>query len=149
MKEMIDKWVSVGTQSAPGGTASEAPASEPSGALDMVAVDEARASLKDKFPKLVGYYLEDSADYMSQMEGALSDGALEKIGAPAHALKSSSRLLGAIKVSEIARELEMASKAVAAGSQPPIDIGAQVAALRAALAQAQPELEQFVDANSG
>ncbi|MBI1327314.1 MAG: response regulator [Alphaproteobacteria bacterium] len=74
--------------------------------LDMDAVDKAKAILKDKYGKMVTLYIEDVEQYLEQIEKAIASHDVEAIVLPAHTIKSSSRRMGAIKLSGIAEDIE-------------------------------------------
>lgn len=118
------------------------------GVLDLEVIETARASMKDKFVGLLSCYFEDSSDYISQIEDAVGEGEFGKLKAPAHTLKSSSRLLGAMEVARIAELLEEASNDAVKGKELTIDVEEMVAALRQAYSQARSELEIHAKADA-
>ena len=63
---------------------------------------EARSVMKDKFPTMIEYFLEDSATYINSIKDGLAANDAAQIAAPAHTIKSSAGQLGAEKISEIA-----------------------------------------------
>ena len=102
--------------------------------------------MKSNFSMIVEYYLEDSADYMSQIESAASSGEAQNAAAPAHTLKSSSKLLGATRVADLSKQLEETCSAIGDGKSSDADITDLVSALREALDVARPQLEQVLSA---
>ncbi len=74
--------------------------------LDMTAIAEAKATMKAKFPTMVQYFLEDAETYIGNVREGISLVSAEKIVSPAHTLKSSSRQMGAMRMSDIAKEME-------------------------------------------
>ena len=78
--------------------------------INQEAALEAKATMKDKFPRMVEYFLEDSVMYMKGIEEGLAANDAEKIKSPAHTVKSSAHQLGAEKMSEIAKQIEHMAK---------------------------------------
>lgn len=74
--------------------------------LDMTALDDARTTMKQKFPLIIEYFLEDAKGYMAQIEQAANAGTAEAMVMPAHTLKSSSKQVGGVKLSECAEDVE-------------------------------------------
>lgn len=84
--------------------------------LDRESFDEAREMLQGKFGQIVEYFLEDADGYIENIRDAVAGNAAEKAVSPAHALKSSSRQMGAFRLSEIARTIEEVARGAVAGS---------------------------------
>jgi HPt (histidine-containing phosphotransfer) domain-containing protein len=59
---------------------------------------------------LVATYLAEGAEYMAQLEAAAGAGDIAAIVRPAHSLKSSSAALGAARMSQISRDIELAGR---------------------------------------
>ncbi len=74
--------------------------------LDQTIVEEARAMMKTKFPTMVQYFFEDAEMYLAGVREGIAEKNIEKIVSPAHTLKSSSRQMGALRLSDIAKETE-------------------------------------------
>lgn len=74
--------------------------------LDMTAVNEAKDTMKAKFPTMVQYFMEDAEAYIRSIREGISLASAEKIISPAHTLKSSSRQMGAMRMSTIAKAME-------------------------------------------
>ncbi len=74
--------------------------------LDAEAIAESKELMGDKFGKLVGYFLEDSAMYIGQVEQAFARGDAEGLVPPAHTLKSSSRQMGCARLALLAEAVE-------------------------------------------
>jgi DNA-binding response OmpR family regulator len=77
--------------------------------LDMTAVIESKQILKDKYPSMLNYYVEDVTNYMDEIRTALETGIIKSAIRPAHTIKSSSRRMGAAKLSDLAKDLELAA----------------------------------------
>ena len=78
--------------------------------LDTDAVNEARSMFRAKFTTMSGYYFEDAQGYLDNIRDAIAGANVAGIVAPAHTLKSSSRQMGAARVSIIAKEIETAAR---------------------------------------
>jgi len=74
--------------------------------LDMSVVEEAKAMMKNKFPTMIEYFLEDSATYIAAIRDGIVTKNAEQIVSPAHTLKSSSRQMGAMVMSALAKQVE-------------------------------------------
>jgi HPt (histidine-containing phosphotransfer) domain-containing protein len=75
--------------------------------MDESAMNEARLVLKDKYPSMLDYYIEDVTNYIEDISIAINSGIPEGVARPAHTIKSSSKRMGAVKLSEIAMEMEV------------------------------------------
>ena len=82
--------------------------------LNQQALDELRALDPDGsaglLTRIIMSYLSDAPGLMRQIQAAWAGRDLSTLARHAHALKSTSASLGATRVSELARELEMAGK---------------------------------------
>ena len=87
--------------------------------LDMEAVEEARSILKEEYDAMVSFYCENAQDYINEIMAAIPAGDIEAIIRPAHTLKSSSKQMGAIKLSDIAKDIEYCAKAIVKGEAAP------------------------------
>jgi HPt (histidine-containing phosphotransfer) domain-containing protein len=74
--------------------------------IDMNIYNEAREMMKDKFPTLVGYFLEDAAEYISAIKSGVAGENVQHILTASHTLKSSARQIGAAKLSLYAAQIE-------------------------------------------
>jgi len=114
--------------------------------LDLEALGEVKAAMRDKFTAMVDYYLEDSASYITQIDAALADGAIDKAISPAHTLKSSSKQLGVMQVSEFARQLEeQARSRIEGNGSGGQDIASLFNRLREAFEFAEPQLKKLLE----
>lgn len=80
--------------------------------LDEQVIDELRASVggDDAFiAELAATYVTEGTDQMGQIEAAAADGDVAGIVRPAHSLKSSSASLGAARMAQLSREMELAA----------------------------------------
>ena len=97
--------------------------------LDRAVIAELRESVGDDdefITDLAATYLAESAEHLAVMDAAATAGDAAAIVRPAHTLKSSSAALGALRLSAIARDIEMAGRAGNAA-----DLTARVADARA------------------
>lgn len=78
--------------------------------LDMQAFQEAKDMMKAKFPIMLQYFLEDTETYIASIHEGLALVNASKIVSPAHTIKSSSKQMGAIAMSEIAKAMEMLAR---------------------------------------
>jgi HPt (histidine-containing phosphotransfer) domain-containing protein len=82
--------------------------------LDKSVIDELRESVGDDdefIADLVATYVSESRDHLTAMEQAAEANDAGAIVRPAHTLKSSSAALGAMRLAQVAREIEMAGRA--------------------------------------
>ena len=90
---------------------------------------------EDFLVELIDAYLGDAPDRLARLRQALEAGDAETFTFEAHTLKSSSANLGAMKVSAIAKEMEMAGRAgkMAQMAEPAARTEAEFALVKAAL----------------
>ena len=83
-------------------------------ALDQTTLNELRALDPDGssqvLAQIIASYLEDAPNPIRQMQAALAGSDLAGLTRHAHSLKSTSLSLGATRVSQIARDIELAGK---------------------------------------
>ena len=82
--------------------------------LDPAVLDELRDSVggdEEFIADLVATYVTEGSGHLSEMQSAAAAADAAAIVRPAHTLKSSSAALGAMRLSEIAREIEFAGRA--------------------------------------
>lgn len=73
-------------------------------------VKAARELMGERFPTMVKYFLEDTEMYMSEIEKAIEEKDFARAISPSHTIKSSAKQLGAEKVSDIAKQIEVHSR---------------------------------------
>ena len=81
--------------------------------LDPVVLDELRESVgndEEFISDLVATYISEGDEHLAAMEAAAEAGDAAAIVRPAHTLKSSSAALGAMRLAQIARDIEMAGR---------------------------------------
>jgi HPt (histidine-containing phosphotransfer) domain-containing protein len=81
--------------------------------VDLEVVDELRESTGDDMEfvrELVATYVEESAGNIAALEAAMAAGDLGAVVRPSHTLKSSSASVGAMRLSELCRGIEIAGR---------------------------------------
>ncbi len=74
--------------------------------LDANIVAKARKMMKRRFPTMIEYFLEDTQGYIDQIRKGLSQEDVSQLVVPSHTIKSSARQMGALEVSDLAKEIE-------------------------------------------
>ncbi len=74
--------------------------------IDMKTLNDMKELMEEKFGPMIEKYLENSARYIAQAEEALANSNAKTLADSAHPLKSLSASVGAMRVSELAAELE-------------------------------------------
>jgi len=92
--------------------------------IDMTVHDGLRDLLGDEFAALIDAYLEDTEQFVREMQDACEGDDINAIEIPAHSMKSSSANIGAMQLSNLAKELE---EQIRSGS--PVNVEEQVMAL--------------------
>jgi HPt (histidine-containing phosphotransfer) domain-containing protein len=110
--------------------------------LDMVAIGEVRAMMKEKFAEILGYFLEDSVMYVQQIAQGCAAGKAEAIVLPAHTLKSSAKQMGAMRLAEHARHIEFAARETARNGTEISHIAHEIDQLHLVFDEAKHALEQ-------
>lgn len=83
----------------------------PSTVIDMDRINDAADGDVEFLRELVGVYLEDASEKLNELQQAIERSDAHRLGRTAHQLKGSSANMGAIHVSQIAKEIEMLGKA--------------------------------------
>jgi histidine phosphotransfer protein HptB len=71
---------------------------------------QTRAELGGGFVRILGYFREDGAKSVSDIEGALRSGSAAPLILPAHKLKSEAREFGALELAELAEHIEIQAR---------------------------------------
>ena len=74
--------------------------------LDVTVLDDLREVMEDEFHNILASYLENAPLQLEMLEDAAKAGDIDTMVRPAHSLKSSSANVGAVRVSELAKEIE-------------------------------------------
>jgi len=88
--------------------------------LNAALFEEAKSLLKDKFDFLLGCYIDDVELYMREIQDAVSNKNIEGIVRPAHTIKSTSKRMGALRLSDIAKDIELAAREAANSNEDPL-----------------------------
>lgn len=83
--------------------------------LDDEAIENARSILKSKYDEMVHVYINNSWERVDEIMNAINQNDIEAVIRPAHTLKSTSKQMGAIRLSDIAKEIEYNAKAIHKG----------------------------------
>lgn len=86
--------------------------------LDNNLLEEAKALLKDKFDFLLGCYIDDVEAYIREIQDAVTNRDIEGVVRPAHTIKSTSKRMGALRLSDIAKNIEQTAREAANTNQP-------------------------------
>ncbi len=78
--------------------------------IDRQIIEELREVMEEEFDGLLQTYLETAPNFLDQLEQGAGSGDVERMVLPAHSLKSSSANVGALRLSEFAKEVEHASR---------------------------------------
>lgn len=81
--------------------------------LDTDILEEAKSLLKDKFDFLLGCYIDDVETYIREIQDAVTSRNVEAIVRPAHTIKSTSKRMGALRLSDVAKNIEAAAREAA------------------------------------
>lgn len=82
-------------------------------ALDNRAIDNIlmiKSSSGDLLPKLIGLYRQESPELISKIAEGIKNADVGQVLASAHSLKSTSATLGASKLAEYAKEIELLAR---------------------------------------
>ncbi len=110
------------------------PAIDPAGfsaLVEMIGPD-----MPEVIVDIVDTYQQEALALLEEIEPAVADNDAERMVRPVHSLKSSSGSVGAQTLSQLCAELESYLR----GFGPPLDIAAQVAAIREEFQRASAEL---------
>jgi CheY-like chemotaxis protein/HPt (histidine-containing phosphotransfer) domain-containing protein len=111
----------------PAATPAPAPVVAASGpALDKTVVEDLREVMGDEFLSLIRVFLEDTPRTLERLQAAAATGEIPPMIAAAHSLKSTSANLGALEMSELARQIEHGGRAGTL-SNPPVAVARLVA----------------------
>ena len=116
--------------------------------IDEDDVTNARNILKEKYDDMVGVYLENSRQRIEEIMQALQANDIEAVIRPAHTLKSSSKQMGALRLSNMAKNIEYAAKEIlkddAANNQDITFIDHTATGLTAVLNETETAFEKIV-----
>lgn len=91
---------------------------------------QARALLGSGLARIIGYFREDGARSIIQIEDALAAQNAAAMVIPAHTLKGESRQFGARRLADIAEVIETTARRCVEQHMPPSEVASEVAMLR-------------------
>ena len=112
------------------------PPPEQSETIDRQIISELQEVMEEEFADLLETYLSNAPALISQIEEAAGQRRVDAMILPAHSLKSSSANVGALHLSELAKQVELSGKAgdleaaLVAFSQLPDEMGRVIPELR-------------------
>lgn len=114
--------------------------------INMQAAKETKQVMGENFSLMIEYFLEDTAMYMNSITEGLASKDAECIKIPAHTIKSSSKQLGADRLSELARQIEYLSTDILEGKAGDFDkLTSLFEELKAAFAEVEPEIKKLAN----
>ncbi len=90
--------------------ASEEPVSNMQGPIDYERIEDATGGDREFLEELVEIFLTDASERVEELKDALSRGEAETFSRTAHKLKGSSANMGAVRLTDIARDMENLGK---------------------------------------
>lgn len=105
--------------------------------LDHALVTEAQSLMRQKFPQMVTYYMEDTEGYIAYIEKACAQNNPEGLIPPAHTAKSSSKQMGALRLSAIARAIELEAREAISMQRTLQDLSPLLDSLKSTFAETQ------------
>lgn len=88
--------------------------------IDVALYTQSRDSVK-QFPKLLEFYRADTENYLKDIKRALQERQIDNAVLPAHTIKSSSRIVGALGMAALAENFELRAKRDAASELAALD----------------------------
>ncbi len=113
LSRMLDKWLGADIEvqeKVPPPRELKPPAEQERRMLERGVLEELREVMGDDFRQLVQTYLDTAPDLVDQLRQAADDGDVEAMVLSAHSLKSGSANMGAMHLSAMARDTEMAAR---------------------------------------
>ncbi len=89
--------------------------------LDEAILEEVKNAMGEKFSKVINFFLEDTVMYSDQIKKGLDNNDIEDVIKGSHTIKSSSQQLGALKISAIAKDIELKGREISEKKQGTID----------------------------
>ena len=98
--------------------------------VDWVYFEKSRAELGPGFIRILGYYREDGAKSVAQIEAAMREQNTVALVIPAHTLKGESRQFGANQLADLAETIENVARTCIETHRFPDELVPEVVALR-------------------
>jgi HPt (histidine-containing phosphotransfer) domain-containing protein len=116
--------------------------------LNQQVIEESKEVMQDSFVTMVQYFLEDVVKDINKIQEGVTEQDLEKIISSSHTIKSSSKLLGAERLSNSALAIESRALEIQKSKSSDIsDIPPLLVQLQNAYKDAEPELKALLKAN--
>lgn len=112
--------------------------------IDWTAFAETRSAVGDAFIRILGYFREDGTKSVAEIENAMRERNSAKLVLPAHTLKGEGYQFGAIRLAELAEEIEVAARHYVEIHQDPAELLEKVVQLRPLFEQTLAALEAEV-----
>lgn len=110
--------------------------------VDHGVFERARASLGADFVRILGYFLEDGAKSVAEIESAFRERMAARIVTPAHRLKGEARQIGAMAIGDVAHVIEMGARRAVETQTDPADLLVPIAKLQPLWAETVSVLER-------
>ena len=110
--------------------------------VDQMIFERARASLGAGFVRILGYFLEDGAKSVAEIESAFRERVAARIVTPAHRLKGEARQLGAMAIGEVAHVVEMGARRAVETQSDPAELLVPIARLQPLWAETVTAIER-------
>lgn len=98
--------------------------------VDEADLAQARAALGSDLTRILGYFREDGAKSIVQIEEALAAGDAATMVRPAHTLKGEARQFGCLRLGDIAEAIEKTARRCVEQHGEPTQVAAEIAMLR-------------------
>lgn len=109
--------------------------------VDRAVYGETRSALGPDFVRILGYFREDGAQSVANIEMAMRANDAAAMIMPAHQLKGESLQFGAMRLAAVAERIEMTARKCVEHQQAPDEILEQVVGLRSLFEETLPILE--------
>lgn len=98
--------------------------------VDAADLAQARAALGGDLTRILGYFREDGAKSIVQIEEALAAGDAATMVHPAHTLKGEARQFGCLRLGDIAEAIEKTARRCVEQHGEPTQVASEIAMLR-------------------
>lgn len=113
--------------------------------IDWTAFERTRSQLGADFVRIFGYFREDGEKSVERIEQAVQLRDTAGFILPAHTIKSEARQLGALRLGELAEQIELAGRRALESRVFPDEVVAKAATLRPLLDEVISQLEQAIN----
>lgn len=112
--------------------------------IDLDTLRDSRNMMGEKFPRIMGYFYEDTENYLQTMEQAVQESNIAAIVPAVHTIKSSCKQIGAEQLSQAAAELEIYARHLLAGEGDAEKLAQMAAGLRKVYVSSCQQLETAI-----